>query len=343
MTADLAAHATQTIQAGSKSFAVAARLFAPETRRSAVLLYAWCRYCDDVVDGQQLGFAQTDQAEQPGQNGPPEQDPETPGRRQRDLAELQQALDRAYAGNAMSNPAFAAFQDVALRHRIPERYPREHLAGFAMDVHDRHYETLDDTLEYCYHVAGVVGVMMALIMGVEDEPTLDRACDLGMAFQLTNIARDIVEDAGIGRCYLPAQWLREADIPVTALADIRHRVALAGLAGRLVELAEPYYRSAQGGLAALPLRSAWAIATALGVYREIGVRVSARGAGAWDSRISTGKLDKLRLLVRGLGLAISSRGRTPLPRPDSLWQRPRHQPRRHRCEAGHRAARATDA
>ncbi|CEA03722.1 phytoene synthase [Pseudomonas saudimassiliensis] len=300
-------HATRTIEVGSKSFAAAARLFDPPTRRSAVMLYAWCRYCDDVVDGQELGFGQT-----PGSSD---------GSEQR-LAELVELTRRAYAGEPMTNPAFAALQEVAQRHAIPERYAQEHLQGFAMDVQGRQYETIDDTLEYCYHVAGVVGLMMAVIMGAQEEATLDRACDLGLAFQLTNIARDIVEDARVGRCYLPAQWLSEEGIPRQELALPGHREAVARLAGRLVDLAEPYYLSACQGLPALPLRSAWAIATARGVYREIGIKVKERGAAAWDQRVSTTKWDKLRLVTSGAALALATRQLQATPR-GALWPRPR--------------------
>lgn len=311
MNETLVAHAARTIQAGSKSFATAARLFDPDTRRSAVMLYAWCRHCDDVVDGQSLGFA--------GEPGDGRQGMEG---RQR-LAELRELTRRAYAGEPMSEPAFAAFQEVIQRHAIPVRYPLEHLAGFAMDVDGTRYVSFDDTLRYCYGVAGVVGIMMAHIMGVEEETTLDRACDLGLAFQLTNIARDIVEDAGMNRCYLPAEWLHEAGIPEGEVAAPAHRPALARLATRLVDAAEPYYASARGGLSALTLRSAWAIATAHGVYREIGIKVKTRGAHAWDRRVSTGKAEKLRLLAQGARMAVTSRGETPAPRPASLWQRPR--------------------
>lgn len=310
MTDALVEHAAHTIQVGSKSFAAAAKLFDPTTRRSAIMLYAWCRYCDDVVDGQELGFGQTAGSAE--------------GSEQR-LAELVELTRRAYAGEPMSNPAFAALQEVAQRHALPERYAQEHLQGFAMDVHGRHYLTIDDTLEYCYHVAGVVGLMMAVIMGAKDEATLDRACDLGLAFQLTNIARDIVEDARNGRCYLPAQWLSEEGVPREELAQPQHRPAVARLAARLVDMAEPYYDSANQGLPALPLRSAWAIATARGVYREIGIKVKAKGAAAWDQRVSTSKWDKLRLVMTGAGQAAGSRRLQVKPR-EALWSRPRQRP-----------------
>jgi phytoene synthase len=300
-------HATQTIAVGSKSFAAAAKLFDPATRRSVLMLYAWCRHCDDVVDGQELGF-----------NAAPREQFDAAAK----LDELREQTRRAYAGEQMRDPAFAAFQEVALRHSIPPRFAFDHLAGFAMDVEGARYDTIEDTLRYCYHVAGVVGLMMASIMGVNDPRVLDRACDLGLAFQLTNIARDIVEDAHVNRCYVPAQWLREAGIPVGELALPRHRAALAKVAARLVDYAEPYYDSALSGIADLPLRSAWAIATARKVYRQIGVVVKRRGAQAWDERAGTSKAAKLRLLAEGGVQALSSRLAGSRPRPAGLWQRP---------------------
>lgn len=319
-------HATTTINVGSKSFAAAARLFDPATRRSVLMLYAWCRHCDDVVDGQELGF---------GSAAP------SPDEAARHLAMLEDLTQRAYQRESMHDPAFAAFQEVALRHAIEPRYAFDHLAGFAMDVRQEHYASLDDTLRYCYHVAGVVGLMMASIMGVKSEAVLDRACDLGLAFQLTNIARDIVDDAAIGRVYVPAQWLREAGIPPDDIALPRHRAALATVAARLVDHAEPYYDSAAEGLAALPLRSAWAIATARYVYRQIGIEVKRRGPRAWDERVGTSKAMKLWLLAKGGALALGSRFsprlRRPAARPAALWQRPRA------FAAGPGAARATAA
>ncbi|GGM06976.1 phytoene/squalene synthase family protein [Pseudomonas asuensis] len=308
MSTTVVEHATQSINVGSKSFAAAAKLFDEQTRQSAVMLYAWCRYCDDVVDGQDHGHGQVD-----GDRTASEAR----------LRELEDLTRRAYAGEPMNEPAFAAFQQVIQRHAIPERYPLEHLAGFRMDVEERVYYRLDDTLEYCYHVAGVVGIMMAMLMGAHDEDTLDRACDLGMAFQLTNIARDIVEDARIGRIYLPREWLNEVGIPASEVADPVHRSRLAILAQRLVELAEPYYDSAATGIADLPLRSAWSIATARAVYREIGLKVNARGPKAWDSRVSTSTADKLRLVIRGALRALASRAGRSSPRPANLWTRSR--------------------
>ena len=300
--------AAQTIQAGSKSFATAARLFDETTRQSAVLLYAWCRHCDDLIDGQQLGHGQ-----QQGDRS------DSLAR----LAALEHATRQACAGEPTDDPVFAGLGEVVRRHDIAERYLLEHLAGFRMDVEARDYARLDDTLAYCWRVAGVVGVMMSMVMGNRHPATLDRACDLGMAFQLTNIARDVVEDAAIGRIYLPASWL--ADEGLLSQGDVldpAHRPALGRVAARLVDAADPYYRSAVAGIGDLPLRSAWSIATARGVYRDIGRQVKAHGAHAWDTRISTTRMDKLWFLVRGAAVAVAAHGITPQPRARHLWQRP---------------------
>ncbi|KAA5971703.1 15-cis-phytoene synthase CrtB [Pantoea sp. M_9] len=299
---------TQTMAVGSKSFATAAKLFDPATRRSTLMLYAWCRHCDDVIDGQTLGEGGTQHQVTDAQTR---------------MQHLQIETRRAYSGAHMDELAFRAFQEVALTHELPPQLAFDHLEGFAMDAREERYITFDDTLRYCYHVAGVVGLMMARVMGVRDENVLDHACDLGLAFQLTNIARDIVEDAQNGRCYLPQSWLTETGLRASQLADPHYRAAIAPLAARLVAAAEPYYHSARSGLPDLPLRSAWAIATAHGVYREIGVKVQDAGMRAWDARQRTSKGEKLALLLKGAGIALTSRVARPQPRPVGLWQRPR--------------------
>ncbi|MBO1073468.1 phytoene/squalene synthase family protein [Roseomonas marmotae] len=296
------------IRQGSKSFSAASRLFGRSMREDAWMLYAWCRHCDDVVDGQVAGFAAP---------GAPQASP------QERLELLFDQTRRALSGAPVQNPVFTGFARVAARHRIPQRYPLELLQGFAMDVEGARYRSLDDTLRYSYHVAGVVGIMMALVMGVppEDGKTLDRACDLGLGFQLTNIARDVLDDAAIGRVYLPEDWLAEAGIPPGQVAAPAHRAALAGVVARLLDAAEPYYASAGIGLAALPRRAAWAVATARGVYREIGIRLRAQGAAGWDRRVVVPGHRKLWHIGAG-GMAAVTAARAEAPRPPELWRRP---------------------
>ncbi len=310
------AAASEAIRKGSKSFAAAARLFDRPSREGAILLYGWCRHCDDAVDGQELGFRMGAGAS---------------GSALDRVAALEGQTAAALRGEPARHPAFAGLAEVVRRHAIPERHPAEHLAGFRMDAEGRRYETIEDTLDYAYHVAGVVGIMMAHVMGVRDPAVLDRACDLGLAFQLTNIARDVIEDAEHGRVYLPAAWLREEGLPLgpdgdaaRALLDPAHRGRIAAVATRLVAVAEAYYASADVGIRALPPRAAWAVATARGLYRAIGLEVVRRGDRAWERRVSTSRAAKLRHVATGAASSLFARAlsRRPAPRRTLPYARP---------------------
>ena len=305
------AESREMIRVGSKSFAGAARLLGPATRESVYQLYAWCRHCDDFIDCQDLG------------RGAPVASASSARVR---LEALRRETNRALSGDIMTEPVFVALQRVVQRHRIPHQHPLELLQGFAMDVDDRRYETLEDALSYCYHVAGVVGVMMAYVMGAEGRDTQDRAADLGIAFQMTNIARDVMDDAAAGRIYLPQSWLEESGVPAAEIRERRHRAAVHGVVRRFLSEADRYYRSAAVGVARLPLRAAWSIATARGVYRDIGRLILRRGAAAWDTRAVVSKPRKLMRVAHGALQVLSWKsagGRGLALSRDGLWNRPR--------------------
>lgn len=309
VTDDVLRVSEQMIAAGSKSFAAASRLFKADTRADAVMLYAWCRHADDMIDGQTLGHGMGAD-HRSGQEA-----------RLADLCNLTQS---ALNGDRTGDPVFEALRQVIELNDIPHRHPLELLKGFEMDVNERVYRSEADMLDYCYHVAGVVGVMMAMIMGVREAQVLDRASDLGLAFQQTNIARDVIDDARAGRTYLPADWLSEAGIEDIDVEDREQWPRLHGLALRLLDRAEPYYESAYWGLAALPFRSAWAVAAARRVYREIGRVLRDGGPDAWEKRVSTSKRRKMVLLILALGDVAATRFRRAGsgPNRDGLYQRP---------------------
>ena len=297
--------ARDTIAQGSQSFAAASKLFAPVTRERAWLLYAWCRAADDLTDGQELGH-----------NAAPLTNPDTA------QAELEVLTKLALDSEKQVPLAFQALRIVAQETGMQRGFIADHLAGFALDAAGWRPQTTEDLLQYCYHVAGTVGCMMAVVMGVSpnDDDTLDRACDLGLAFQLANIARDIVPDALVGRCYLPAQWLREAGLVERNLADPRNRSKVALLAKRLVEMSRPYRRSARVGAARLPFRSRLAVLAADGIYGAIGEKVFAQGTKAWDQRVRVNGAGKLALLGIAALRAIAP---APSASRDGLWTRPR--------------------
>jgi phytoene synthase len=305
--AALVAHARDSIARGSKSFALASKLFDARTRERVWLLYGWCRACDDLADGQDHGGAMAQVAD--------------PAAR---LAEIRDKTAAAYAGQATGDPAFDGLAQLLTEVAIPQRFADDVIAGFALDAADWHPRSEDDLLQYCYHVAGAVGCMMAVVMGVapDDDAVLDRACDLGLAFQLANIARDVAEDAAAGRCYLPDDWLTELDIPPGQLMHPAYRPRLAQAGKWLAKMAEQYEASARVGAAALPLRSRWAVLSAAAIYGGIAREVHARGSHAWDSRVFTSRSQKIGAVIRALGASMAMK-QIPSPRPATLWQRPR--------------------
>ena len=302
--AALVAAARDSISRGSKSFRAASRLFDRPTRERAWLLYAWCRACDDLADGQEMGHNMVAVDDGPAR-----------------VALIRRKTAVVLAGGSADDPAFDALGIVAAECAIPASLADDVIDGFALDAAGWRPYDERDLLRYCYHVAGAVGVMMALVMGVspDDRATLDRASDLGLAFQLANIARDITEDAAAGRCYLPETWLEEGGVAPAGLLDPAARPHLAILGRRLADLAAAYEASARVGAAALPFRARWAVLSAAGIYGGIARKVAAQGERAWDRRVTTSRADKLGLVARAAIGAM--RSPAPIDRA-GLWTRP---------------------
>ncbi|WP_428678627.1 phytoene/squalene synthase family protein [Sphingopyxis sp.] len=300
--------AHDSIARGSKSFALASQLFDRITRERVWLLYAWCRAADDLTDGQDHGGAMTS-----GHDA------------RAAVAGIRALTDRAFAGDPTGNPAFDALGFLLTEVDIPRVVIDDIIAGFDLDARDWRPRSEADLLRYCYHVAGAVGVAMALVMGIDpkDETTLDRAADLGMAFQLANIARDVAEDAAADRCYLPVEWMVELDIPPGQHMHPAFRPRLVVMAKWLSEMAEEYEASARWGARKLPPRSRWAVLAAAGIYGDIAREVKARGDHAWDHRAGTSLVSKLGWVARA-GWSVLRRPPQHRISRDGLWTRPRH-------------------
>ncbi|WP_428027562.1 phytoene/squalene synthase family protein [Altererythrobacter sp.] len=300
----------KAIEQGSKSFRAASRLFDRVTRERIWMLYAWCRRCDDLADGQRMGRpAEGDAAS-----------PEEIATRVKGIRILTQA---ALDGQPTADVAFDAFGQVASECRLTYRDAEEVIAGFELDAKDWRPRNQDDLMRYCYHVAGAVGVMAALVMGVrrDDGEALDSACDLGIAFQLSNIARDLLEDDAAGRCYLPIEWLVEEDIEPGQHTKPHHRQELADMAARLITLMELHEAHARVGTARLRFRQRWAVLSAARIYGAIGREVRRLGTEAWNHRVYTSRWHKLYHAQAAFWEALVNRPPSPpaLPR----WTRAR--------------------
>lgn len=237
---------------------MASKLLPEPLRDPASIVYAWCRRADDAID-------------------------DAEGDEQRlALQRLRKELELVYAGHQLSDPVLAAFQHVVFEANIPKHYPTELLAGMQMDASGFEYETWSDLLRYCYRVASTVGLMMCHVMGVRDAAALPHAAHLGVAMQLTNIARDVREDWHRGRLYLPAELLERHHLG--HLPTLLHlpfpegaREGCARALRELLAVADRYYESGNRGLGYLSPRCELSVRAASAVYSAIGDEIARGG------------------------------------------------------------------
>jgi 15-cis-phytoene synthase len=289
------AHCRHLLRDGSRTFFAASLILPAGLRAPSAGLYAFCRVADDAVDRGLDGAAA--------------------------LSRMRARLESVYRGQPHDHPVDRVFADTVARGAIPVVIPRALLEGFAWDVERRRYETLAELECYAVRVAGTVGLMMALLMGVRDRTTLAAACDLGVAMQLTNVARDVGEDACNGRLYLPLAWLREEGIdPDLWLARPAHTQALARVVERLLGVADALYAGAEPGIGALPASCRPGMRAARLLYAEIGREVARRGFNSIDQRAVVSWQRKARILADAM---VGRAPRPPLParvpRPESLF------------------------
>ncbi|MCW2307759.1 phytoene/squalene synthase family protein [Rhodobium gokarnense] len=268
------------IRDGSKSFYAASLLLPPKPRNAARALYAFCRFSDDLIDQNDGGRAER----------------------------LAERLDRIYAGNPVDHIADRAFASVVEEFDIPRTIPDALIEGFAWDEAGRDYGTIDDVMAYSARVASTVGVMMTIIMGNRRHAVLSRAADLGLAMQLTNIARDVGEDARMGRIYLPRDWLLEEAVdPDELLARPQHTPGIGRVTARLLATAEDYYRKSEAGIGALPIGCRPAIRSAALIYSAIGSEIANNGFDSTSRRAFVCSRRKVSLMANAvLTLSLSS-------------------------------------
>jgi phytoene synthase len=284
--ADLAA-CRALLANGSRTFFAAAHVLPRRVRDPATALYAFCRLADDAVD-------LTDDAAA--------------------LERLRERLDGVYAGQPAAIAADRAFADVVARFAIPRALPEALLEGFEWDRARRRYESVEELCDYAARVAGAVGAMMALVMERREPDVVARACDLGVAMQLTNIARDVGEDARADRLYLPMQWLREAGIdPDVWLARPAFSPALGRAVQRLLDFADALYARAAGGIAALPVACRPGMHAARLLYAEIGRAVERQGLDSVSRRATVPGRRKAQLVGAAMLAAATSRPDEAVP------------------------------
>ena len=269
----------ELMRGGSKSFFAASRVLPKRVRNPAIALYAFCRLMDDIVDegGEDIRIIQT----------------------------LKQRLDLIYEGKPLDVPADRALSLVVAQYKIPKTLLEALLEGFEWDKMGRRYNTIEDLYAYAARVAGTVGAMMSLIMGTRQQLPLTRACELGLAMQLTNIARDVGEDAKNGRLYLPLNWMREEGIdPESWLKDPKFTPQIARVVDRLLKTADMLYQRSQNGISQLPRDCRAAIYGARLVYAQIGRQIEKQDLDSVSQRAIVSSAKKKLLMLKALSATI---------------------------------------
>jgi phytoene synthase len=256
--------------AGSGSSFYYSFLFLPEARRRAITaLYAFCREVDDVVD-----------------------EVNEPGVARAKLAWWRDEIAAAFAGTPQ-HPVARALQPVVAAYRLPEAHFQTVIDGMAMDLECDRYPDFAALERYCHRVAGVVGLMSAEIFGYRDERTRDYARDLGIAFQLTNIVRDVGEDARRGRIYLPQNELAAHGIGVAALLRGEAGAGFAALMTEQVSRARAWYRRALDALPGVDRRAQRPGLAMAAIYQALLDEIERDGYRVLDRRIALTPLRKL--------------------------------------------------
>jgi phytoene synthase len=262
----------QILARHGKTFYWASLFLGSKLADRAAQLYQFCRFVDDLADG-----------DLPNREG-----------------SLEDILARLNGSNRLAGPEVEDFMLLAKENDIPLAAARELLNGMLKDQQPAVIRDEGELLRYCHAVAGTVGLMMCRVLKCENKRAESFAIDLGIAMQLTNISRDVLEDAKMGRRYIPANWV---DLPATEIAEanINSHQPIAIAVDRLLNLAEDYYQSALLGIQLLPLRSRLSIIIALRVYRQIGWVLKRRSLPWWQGRVFVTKQEKAFLSLRSLG------------------------------------------
>jgi 15-cis-phytoene synthase len=262
----------------AKNFYYSFLLLEKPRRRAMCAVYAFMRHCDDLSDD--------------------------PGAQAKDPAQLQQSialwrveLDRALNGKMGENPIWPAFCDTVQRYAIPHRFFHEMIDGVMSDIEPREFETWEELYQYCYRVASVVGLTIVHIFGFNSVRALLLAEKCGVGFQLTNIIRDVREDAEIGRVYLPREDLRRFGVSVEQLKLGIESDRFRNLMRFEAERARGCYEESEpleGLIDKRSRRSLWALRE---IYLRLLARIESADYAVLSRRISVPRRTKIALLV----------------------------------------------
>lgn len=270
--------AEESIRKGSKTFHFASRFMGRERRNAFYAIYAFCRETDNLVD-----------------------DNEGKPRLQRMLIrDWKKRLLSAYETGASDDQILGPFVHIMRKYGIPLRYPLELIRGVSMDIDKKEYRTFSELRRYCYRVASVVGLMLMHVLGIDGRLSKMKryAIKLGIAMQLTNILRDVGEDARMGRVYFPEDELAQFGLTIKDILGLRKTDRLIEFLKFQVRRARRYYQEAVKGLAMIHKDVRFVVSMALTLYREILGVIEENGYEVYDRRAYVNLARKVLLYLR---------------------------------------------
>jgi 15-cis-phytoene synthase len=268
----------QIARSRAKNFYYSFLLLTPQQRRAMCAIYAFMRYCDDLSD-------------EPGANA---------AAMERWRAEMEEALD----GRFSEHPVWPAFHYTVRRFGMPRQYFRDMIDGVASDLVPRRMETFDELYRYCYQVASVVGLTTVHIFGFDTPSALPLAEKCGVAFQLTNILRDIREDAERGRIYLPAEDLRSFGVTEDDLRAGNRSEPLLKLLGFEAERARRYYAESRPLLDLVHPRSRPSLLALITIYSRLLERIEETNYDVFSHRVRLAAIEKSWIMLRCLAGSV---------------------------------------
>ncbi|HUA84316.1 MAG TPA: phytoene/squalene synthase family protein [Bryobacteraceae bacterium] len=261
---------TGVARSQAKNFYYSFLLLTAERRRAMCAIYAFMRYCDDLSDDDGIGD------------------------RAAAIARWEQDLQAALSGSAPEHPLWPAFVDAVARFNIPHQYFFEMIEGVTSDLEPRRIETFEELYDYCYHVASVVGLTIIHIFGFRGDESLKLAEKCGVAFQLTNILRDVREDAAKGRVYLPAQDLRRFGVSADTFEPRAKFVEMMAFEARR---ARDYYRESAPLVDRIDASSRASLRALIGIYSRLLARIVASNYDVLERRIRVPRWEKIMVLA----------------------------------------------
>jgi phytoene synthase len=270
-------YARTVIDAYSKSFAISSRLLPQKTRWAVYSMYGLCRYADNLIDKPRS---------------------RTIDEIVEEIEALKKEIIIAYRTGESEHPVVTSFIEVASHFRIPLEYPLDFLKGIMMDAEKRRYKTFDELYVFCYRVAGIVGLMMAHVLGFRSKAALPYAEKLGVAMQLTNILRDVEEDWLMGRIYLPQDEMEDSGVTELMLQKRNMNSAMKTLISHQVNRAHQLYEDAHPGIAMLIPQSQFAIYCASRIYRGILYKIESNEYNPFTGRLYLTTQEKIGIILR---------------------------------------------